>query len=730
MLGDQLIKNELIAINELIKNSYDADADWVKVSFENFGEDYATSKKSRIIIEDNGVGMTREIIENAWMNPATPNKYSRDNTLKKTLIKHRVVQGEKGIGRYAMLKLGSTIDMTTRPLDGDVEYSVHFDVSGYGDEFVTEDHQQDQYLDQLVFKLEMNDPDHFIARNETIGVNRFDDNAHGTRIVISNLRGKWNQRKMEDIRKSFYRFGNFFNIITNGENSDDFYLGLYFNGEYLSKNDTSESNVLRNLLDTQSVFQITNGCYISSEKKFVFKLNGEVTELSLDDPRIKGNILYRRHFTTDPAQKIYRDISDFGNFEFDFYIFDLAARGTSKYALSEEARNTVRKHRVYLMRDGIRVMPYGDPDDDWLQIDVNRGTISAGKFLSNDQVVGQVSISKQGNEHLKDKTNREGLIEDENYTSDFIAIISVFLSYLRTEVYKKYLERTKKKNDLDIVKKNLVPESFKEMKEHFKNDSKAKSLIAQLERRYKSERVYFEERVKRTESLAAVGLSVEVSSHDIMLMFNKGMETLGALREDCCKKSFDISMLPKTLERLYGIFSYVRDKIKDMQLLFVSSKQTKHQIRVEEILNKVIRTYKSAYDDAGIQVDVIKKGSPLVASCTDADLLQILINLFDNSLYWLTTVERDCRLVSISMDGDTGQLIFSDNGPGIRDDDAPYVFDAFFSGKGQKGRGMGLYISRQIMERNDYSIRLAEYSDEKILEGANFVVSFVKQEDD
>jgi signal transduction histidine kinase len=251
-----------------------------------------------------------------------------------------------------------------------------------------------------------------------------------------------------------------------------------------------------------------------------------------------------------------------------------------------------------------------------------------------------------------------------------------------------------------------------------------------LERRYKSERVYFEERVKRTESLAAVGLSVEVSSHDIMLMFNKGMETLGALREDCCKKSFDISMLPKTLERLYGIFSYVRDKIKDMQLLFVSSKQTKHQIRVEEILNKVIRTYKSAYDDAGIQVDVIKKGSPLVASCTDADLLQILINLFDNSLYWLTTVERDCRLVSISMDGDTGQLIFSDNGPGIRDDDAPYVFDAFFSGKGQKGRGMGLYISRQIMERNDYSIRLAEYSDEKILEGANFVVSFVKQEDD
>ncbi|MFA7173597.1 MAG: ATP-binding protein [Kiritimatiellia bacterium] len=74
MLGEQLIKNERIALIELIKNSYDADADWVKVTFQGFGENYKIEADSKIIIEDNGHGMNREIIENHWLNPATPEK--------------------------------------------------------------------------------------------------------------------------------------------------------------------------------------------------------------------------------------------------------------------------------------------------------------------------------------------------------------------------------------------------------------------------------------------------------------------------------------------------------------------------------------------------------------------------------------------------------------------------------------------------------------------------------
>ena len=80
------------------------------------------------------------------------------------------------------------------------------------------------------------------------------------------------------------------------------------------------------------------------------------------------------------------------------------------------------------------------------------------------------------------------------------------------------------------------------------------------------------------------------------------------------------------------------------------------------------------------------------------------------------------------MDGNNGQLVFSDNGPGVNKEDAPHIFEPFYSGKGQEGRGLGLYIARQLLERHDYAIELAELKSEKLLSGANFIVSFVEEE--
>ncbi len=74
MLGEQLIRNERIALIELIKNSYDADSPWVKVSFVSFGKNYQITASSKIVIEDSGHGMSTDIIEKHWLNPATPQK--------------------------------------------------------------------------------------------------------------------------------------------------------------------------------------------------------------------------------------------------------------------------------------------------------------------------------------------------------------------------------------------------------------------------------------------------------------------------------------------------------------------------------------------------------------------------------------------------------------------------------------------------------------------------------
>lgn len=104
----------------------------------------------------------------------------------------------------------------------------------------------------------------------------------------------------------------------------------------------------------------------------------------------------------------------------------------------------------------------------------------------------------------------------------------------------------------------------------------------------------------------------------------------------------------------------------------------------------------------------------------------LYVDCIANSLYWLKTV-NDERKILITIDGSQQRMIFSDSGPGIKSDDIDYIFEAFYSGKGEEGRGLGLYIARQLLDRYDYSIDLAEFSKDRILSGANFVLEFVKE---
>lgn len=733
MLGDQLIKNEQIAVIELIKNSYDADADWVKVSFEGFTNSFGITKDSKIIIEDNGCGMNAATIEKSWMSPATPNKFSKDGSERRTPKYQRIIQGEKGIGRYAMLKLGKTINMTTRPESGNEsgkEYTLCFDINSYDNDFIDGAGKGNDglYLDELGFELKERVPETFVERDVEIGNLHYDgsDNTHGTRLEISNLSGTWSSAKLKPIKDSFVRFGDLFNEIISSESPQkNFKIGLYKDGVEVGLEPKKEDITLKNLMETQSVLRITDGHYCSKEKVFYYTINDKKCSIAVEDSGISGTSAYRSRFFNKETKE-YRSVSDFGDFGFDFYIFDFAAKDDSKYALPQNAKDVIKEHRIYLLRDDIRVLPYGDKEDDWLQIEVKRGTVRAGDFLSNDQVVGRIKITKFGNPHLKDKTNREGLIEEDNYTGDFIAIIQSFLSYLRKGAYAAYLNDQQKKKQLDSIKRDIVGKEIANLKTQLKDDKHALSLLSKLENAYKSENKYLSCRVERTESLAAVGLSVETASHDIMMMLNKAVDEVRSLYEDSMLPNFEASKISNELQRIFGILSYVQNQMKDMQLLFTSSKQRRRQIRVKDILDKVLAIYKRTLRERNVDCKVEIIGSPLVAKCTDADLLQLLINLLDNSIYWLDS--RKDKQITITLDGNECKLIFSDNGPGIRQEDAPYVFEAFYSGKGEDGRGLGLYISRKLMERNDYSIELADIASDQILTGANFVVNFIKKE--
>jgi C4-dicarboxylate-specific signal transduction histidine kinase len=226
-----------------------------------------------------------------------------------------------------------------------------------------------------------------------------------------------------------------------------------------------------------------------------------------------------------------------------------------------------------------------------------------------------------------------------------------------------------------------------------------------------------------------VGLSVETASHDIMGIMGKVLTNLDGLISDLMSDDeLDRDELLKELQSVRGGMSFIEAQLKDIQLLFRSSKQRRKSIRVKDIVDKVERIYRRLLKKESIRFTISSFGSPLVAKTTDAVLLQLLLNLFDNAVYWLQQTSKTDKKIEILLDGNKGQIIFSDNGSGIIKEDIPYIFEPFYSGKGDEGRGLGLYIARQLLERNDYSIELAELKSEQILSGANFIINLLAEE--
>jgi hypothetical protein len=303
MLGDQLIKNERIALVEIIKNAYDADADWVKVTFSGFGKNYEYGPDSKIIIEDDGIGMAKNILTEHWVSPATPikkiGKQSQDSTAK-----GRKIQGEKGIGRFAILKLGKTVSIVTRPEGLQSEYTIGLDLSAYDDDFLKENNKEKTlYLNDINISLSAASKARVIREGGIVlGTRDVRRKPHGTRIEISNLRGAWTTEKVDDVYQDLIRFQSIFDESdASFDESDasveerrsakptgpDFDVLIYkddvflpFSSEYLAK--------LRRLIKHDAVLRVADGSYDEPKRTFSFLLNGRPIELPLSDPEISG----------------------------------------------------------------------------------------------------------------------------------------------------------------------------------------------------------------------------------------------------------------------------------------------------------------------------------------------------------------------------------------------------------------------------------------------------------
>ena len=187
-LGDQLIKNESIALVELVKNAYDADASKVTIVMSNIHN----IETGEIIIKDDGWGMDLDTILNCWLEPGSDSK-SQIVAKGKRSPKGRLPIGEKGIGRFGVHKLGHEIELVTKTSTGK-EYAVRIDWNQF---------LQSKYLNDVpVVVIERDVPENFI------------DSSHGTIIKITHLNKSWTRGEVRGIKRAI-------NLLSSPFESDD-----------------------------------------------------------------------------------------------------------------------------------------------------------------------------------------------------------------------------------------------------------------------------------------------------------------------------------------------------------------------------------------------------------------------------------------------------------------------------------------------------------------------------
>ena len=185
--------------------------------------------------------------------------------------------------------------------------------------------------------------------------------------------GDWNERLVDAFCREVANLTDPVSRLTRKTTKDSFEIRVICNGEPRIVAD-DQKETLKSLIEDKPVLSI-QGRFVSDSCLFRFDTGGREQEVSLYSEQVTGLWIWRKRYMEKEERKqaLKRQIYRCGDFRFQFYIFDFARGIEEGYLLTQQEKNLLKEHRIYLYRDGVRVYPYGDPHDDWLNIDVSRG---------------------------------------------------------------------------------------------------------------------------------------------------------------------------------------------------------------------------------------------------------------------------------------------------------------------------------------------------------------------
>lgn len=669
LLGVHNFTNEKSAILELVKNAYDAQATKLDIIFED----------NKLVVKDNGVGMNSDDIKNHWMHIG---KSEKGYETKDINNQKRVLAGSKGIGRFALSRLGTNVQLFS---------------------------QKKNQKNSVLWTTDW---------NKSLLQERNALDACGTTIIINGLRDRWNNRSADKL--VYY--------LSRTYNDDLMKINIYFGSEVksvykyfvepkLGYNCSSTINIKYNSVNASLE------CTINSDE---FKIEAKEYSADLDLYSYKKIVNCLDELTNYKDIPLSRDeldlaLKELGDFSADFYF-------STKVASSADMEKFLYKYRVLpekydngviLYRNSFSISSY-DGSKDWLGLGKRSrkspaaATHPTGSWrVRENQLAGKVQIDKKSNEMLGDLSNRQGLVENTHYHI-FIKIIEKGIAEF--ERYRQLIirkinkknsiakEKEEKLTELIIKNPNIlrkisekdVDRFVSELKDQKREISDSKKEVSNTEARYKYD-------IRILNVLATSGLKASSIAHEMHNDRNSVSENYDNIID--AMKSYGIWDMVNDSEKTKYAFSNIPEllrKNKRVNSKLVTFMDTmlaeveKNNFLVEnhnilDLLEDIKNVWERDYTWVKIKIDV----SPAIHFVFPEDTLRVIFdNLILNSIQHNDVQNR----VSIFIDAilNDGLLGFSyrDDGRGL---DPKYIDDPFrilevHESSRKQGHGLGMWI--------------------------------------